>query len=1289
MYGKLSFAPLLVLLLSAAWVIAASVGDPTCAVLSQSPQGLTVRLSPAVSTAADVNTAEAGFSQWVLVPDGCRLEARLDRADGQTLNPEAVVVNRAARLRHYNLSQFTVSPSRLPEGTNPSAAVDVRLSFALDPTAPRSPVANRTPSPHVQKLIESLVINPPPHRDDRELIQRRGFNEYYLFVLPERIGGDEPEAIVAMVQRLIDWKRAAGNQVELLRIPDGEDTIADAIDALIQNRYDELLNQGEEPFDNILLLGEDELEPYQGNQGGQGMDILLVGPEGRMEVPPWTGHFDLKYAFLEGGEDDMVADAAISRFHAGNAAMLANAVCKTISYESAPYMEDTSWFTKGVVQEEELVNSDPSVGFTVDCLINALHHNSIDVVGQFRGDTLNSSNWLARQFNTRINFALGRAQNTGLCYHRGVRTGNMFDAVNAFPITIMTSGHGEWSMEAMFWVGREYYDGHPERYDDARGAKGSVVVTSVWSIPETTPNNLLAMGMTHGMLDLGLSFGWARNWTLLYLAKVYPDQPDRFEKYSDDFAICGEPGLVAWKQAPRLMAVDYPQSLPRGCSRIPVVVTDAVSGFPVKDALVTLRIGSPEEEELFKLGFTDSDGRCEFAIDPMHFGEIKITAVKPGRYPFQDTIARAEEAQVGIWIRSIEDRQTGNGDGQVNPGETVSLTFSAFNFLAERIQNLTATATSLSEYLILSDDELRFGSIEQLGEAQAGPITATVALSCPDGLAQNFMLSMTDGEHNWEAGLEITPVGWRLEAELAADAVLPLDAQELNVELVNLGWIESPEFMARLETDCWGMNVTEDYRYFAPVGPGESSGPQSPYGIEIHDAALPGMKAPMTLVLDSDGEEFARVNFTIQLGEAGAGAPTGPDDYGYWAFDNTDQGFDQTPQYLWWEISPEDDFDIAGDSLTLQHGDVVNGWGVIRLPFPFQFYGRTYRSLTVCTNGFIAVGSDTTTVANFQNWPLDDGGLGGGYGIIAPFWDNLSRRAHHSNIYWVYDADEDLFIVEWYNVIFPATEIPLNFEVIIFNPATYPTATGDAKILFQYRNIQQYGQVLSESTPFATVGLSNPDGKSGFTYSCANRYPASATPLTNQRAILFTTTPREMHGTLQGVVCDANWGEPIPGAQVITANGRAESNQNGFWRIENVFAGVALPVFVEKEGFFQAEAPRVIVPENGEKYVALYLTEGQGATEKKPLPTEFGLEGVYPNPFNPTAKVRFSLDREQPMILSVFDLAGREVARLHEGLAAAGAHEIVWNAASQPSGVYLVRLEGASRAATKKVVLVK
>jgi hypothetical protein len=89
------------------------------------------------------------------------------------------------------------------------------------------------------------------------------------------------------------------------------------------------------------------------------------------------------------------------------------------------------------------------------------------------------------------------------------------------------------------------------------------------------------------------------------------------------------------------------------------------------------------------------------------------------------------------------------------------------------------------------------------------------------------------------------------------------------------------------------------------------------------------------------------------------------------------------------------------------------------------------------------------------------------------------------------------------------------------------------------------------------------------------------------------------------------------------------------------------------------------------------------------IPAGISLSNNYPNPFNSTTIIEFSLDRPQSVNLAVYDMLGREIKTLLNEKKPAGKHRILFDASSLPSGVYFYRLQTGNEVETKRMVLLK
>lgn len=106
---------------------------------------------------------------------------------------------------------------------------------------------------------------------------------------------------------------------------------------------------------------------------------------------------------------------------------------------------------------------------------------------------------------------------------------------------------------------------------------------------------------------------------------------------------------------------------------------------------------------------------------------------------------------------------------------------------------------------------------------------------------------------------------------------------------------------------------------------------------------------------------------------------------------------------------------------------------------------------------------------------------------------------------------------------------------------------------------------------------------------------------------------------------------------------------------------------------------------------AYYFNQNVGVMnrEEAEIPTEYRLYAPYPNPFNPATHIRFDLPSEKHVVLMIYDITGRQVAKLIDGFKPAGIHQVVFDAKDLSSGVYFARLEAGEFKQTRKLLLLK
>ncbi len=115
---------------------------------------------------------------------------------------------------------------------------------------------------------------------------------------------------------------------------------------------------------------------------------------------------------------------------------------------------------------------------------------------------------------------------------------------------------------------------------------------------------------------------------------------------------------------------------------------------------------------------------------------------------------------------------------------------------------------------------------------------------------------------------------------------------------------------------------------------------------------------------------------------------------------------------------------------------------------------------------------------------------------------------------------------------------------------------------------------------------------------------------------------------------------------------------------------------------------------DGSYFSAYRLTSSDANTsvpeiDSSLLPKETKLEQNYPNPYNSSTWIRFSVAREEPVTIRIFDVNGRLIANRDLGNVKAGNHEMYFNGAGLSSGTYFYQMRTSSSVQTKQMFLLK
>ena len=106
-------------------------------------------------------------------------------------------------------------------------------------------------------------------------------------------------------------------------------------------------------------------------------------------------------------------------------------------------------------------------------------------------------------------------------------------------------------------------------------------------------------------------------------------------------------------------------------------------------------------------------------------------------------------------------------------------------------------------------------------------------------------------------------------------------------------------------------------------------------------------------------------------------------------------------------------------------------------------------------------------------------------------------------------------------------------------------------------------------------------------------------------------------------------------------------------------------------------------------YMAIGASTATDAEDEAEVPTEYALYRNYPNPFNPATTISFDLPQTERVTLAVFDVLGRRVAVLMDGITQAGNHEVRFDGRQFASGTYIYRMTTPTRTMSQTMILIK
>lgn len=992
---------------------------------------------------------------------------------------EDPVIFRDFRIARVSIFPIVYSPAKkeIQAVSSITIRVNYRAGLGINPkTTPHRPIA-----PSFAKLYRRFIFN------YEEVLQREynGMEDGYDFMLCIM-----PDDYYDSFQVYANWKHKTGTFIH-------------------STKFSEI---GATPS-NYTAVKDHILDAYN-NWPIPPTHVLILGDYGYAPVRYWTGDgwtFVNEDYFVELDGSDYFPEMFIGRFAHQTDYRLQVLINKFLSYEKTPYVQNTDWFKKGLVcSDSEYPSMRTTKRFTANEMMHFGNFTSVDSVwdgSPCYGNVTTILNYLndGRSF---LNYR-GQGWTSGWNpTHNCIpfQTSDLSSLNNGQMSTFVTSigcGVAMFDASGGNCFGEEFTEmGTPT---EIRGACAFVGPTSN---THTAYNNNIDRGIYISMFEPGVgtpqtvdSPGEALLAGKLLMYSVFGGGDPYVEYHFKIYCILGDPSLHVWKDVPQNITVTYTDTVATGYDQVEVAVNYSGSGLPVRNAQVCI-----SGNDIYVVGNTSESGTTLLDFTTTTVGELNI-AVRGGTViPFEGTIQVVPAVEyVAFEGNPVVTDIDGNLDGLIDPNENGTITFTLKNYGNATANNVSATLSvpdTVNLVQVITTQPINFGNIEPNQSVTGDPFQFFVESECPVGFTIPFKLAVASSTSNWNYYLNEVVHGCQLSYSenfidddgnpLRNYRMDPGETVKVFLKINNTGDDIAPDVTGILRSSDQYITILDSIGTFNTILPDSNAVNNEDYFVvKVSEYCPPNYDALYTLLISTQNGFYpysTTSSFVIPVARPSGYDPTGPDEYGYYAYSSDDVLYQQSPQYNWVEIN------TIGTQISVPSGG--NYTQTVPLPFTFKQYGNSFSQLRISSDGWVAPGNGSQIAPVNEPLPNQDDINN----MIAAFWDDLfsSDPGEIGKLYYHNDATNHRFIIEWDQVGHADDYTNKEtFEILLLDPVYYPTQTGDGEIIFQYKTIDEPGS--------CTIGIEDNTETRGLQYVFDELYPITATQIRDEFAIKFTT----------------------------------------------------------------------------------------------------------------------------------------------------------------------------------------
>ncbi len=1077
------------------------------------------------------------------------------------------------------------------------------------------------------------------------------------------------------MQPLVDWKNKKGVPTEMVNVSDiGSNS--SAIENYVDNYY----------YENGLTF------------------LLLVGDAAQIPSPSISGSAsDPSYGFIEG--NDSYAEVIVGRFSGSTPAHIATQVERSIEYEQSP-QSGADWYDNALGIAS---NQGPGFGgytddefndFMWDTVLSGFTYDNYEDIYDGSGGTLSQGINAINNGVSLINYTgHGSISSWGNGAPLSTSNVNSLTNDNLLPFVITVGCNvGEFNSTnecfAEAWL-RATNNGEPT---GAIAHYGSTISQS-WEPPMHGQYGMNLILTESYENQITRSIGGITTNGCMYMNDAQGSSGVNETNY---WTLFGDPSLEIRTDQPTALNISHDGAIVVGQTELSVT-TD------VDNALAALSLNG----ELLAFAYSEN-GSASLDLSDIELlpGDYDLVVTAFNAYPYEATVSVITPDGPYITLDSYEIVLDGwNSNGIAEFDETITLVLHANNVGVDDAHNVSAEVSIDDPYISLGNNSVVFGDISAGGSSSSGDIIFTIAHNVPDGHSAGFDILFSSDEGQWDGNFNVTihaplfTVSNPSFADAGGDGVW--DAGEMIYLTLLFNNEGSADHMmypgVGLTESSPDAQIPDDGEFFWLYGiaAGESTpveflvtaSENANMGTEVTFTAQASemnceenciesepFSFTFTIGLPIDESLHEPLNLIAETGEnsidlswdepiyydCAAEAPYSDDCYGY--------VIEIDPyccNYIWDSICEN------------EYNDCIGGRNV-------SFNQKEMQDLY---NNRINIDSDSSTdIRNEYSRDLDgyfiyrdgsyitfttelgysDSDINAGneycYHVTAVYEEGQSSPSNTACANAPgepgcstgdLNCDDTINILDVINMI--------NMILGIIEPNLETADLNDDGII----NILDVITLVNLVLGSRTIDMSENIGTDAVIYKTANSVSISANGSIAGIQITVSANNLQINEKLPMTV-ESNF---IGDQHIILMYGL-----NG-----ETFSGDKIQLFTASEDY---EILSIIAANILSK--AMNIEQRNGL-----LPEAFELSQNFPNPFNPSTEIKFTVGKDELVSLNIYDIQGRLVSSLIDNyFYSAGSYKMNWDGKNQygtqvPSGMYLYKLESSNQIVTRKMVLMK